>query len=40
MKDKTKAIELIKAKINDDTFLTYEEISELTGNNFKYLFNY
>lgn len=38
MKNKEKAIELIKAKINDDTFLTYEEISVLTGYNVKYLF--
>ena len=38
MKDKAKAVELIKKKINDDTFLTYEEISTLTGYNVKYLF--
>ena len=38
MKDKAKAVELIKKKINDDTFLTYEEISTLTGYNVKYLY--
>lgn len=38
MKNKAQAIELIKSKINDETFLTYEEISELTGYNVKYLF--
>lgn len=38
MKDKKKAVDLIKKKINGETFLTYEEISTLTGYNVKYLF--
>mgnify|MGYP004661427981 FL=1 len=38
MKDKTKAVELIKKKLEGSTFLTYDEISTLTGYNVKYLF--
>lgn len=38
MKNKKQAVELIKKKINDETFLTYDEISTLTGYNVKYLF--
>lgn len=38
MKDKATAIELIKKKINNETYLSYDEISEITGYHRKYLF--
>jgi len=38
MKDKAKAIELINKKINNETYLSYDEISEITGYHRKYLF--
>lgn len=37
-KDKEYAIKLITKKINNDTYLTYEEMAELTGYHKKYLF--
>lgn len=37
-KDKVLAIELINKKINNDTYLSYDEISEITGYHSKYLF--
>lgn len=37
-KSKAETIDLIKQKINEDSFLTYEEISTITGYNVKYLF--
>lgn len=37
-KDKQKAIDLIKKKINNETYLSYDEISEITGYHRKYLF--
>jgi len=37
-KDKALAIKLIKKKINNDTYLSYDEISEITGYHSKYLF--
>lgn len=37
-KDKQLAIDLIKKKLNKNTYLTYEEISNITGYHTKYLF--
>jgi len=37
-KDKQLAIKLIQKKINKDTYLSYDEISEITGYHTKYLF--
>ena len=38
MKDKQKAIDLIQKKINNETYLSYDEIAEITGYHRKYLF--
>lgn len=37
-KDKAKAIELISKKINNTTYLSYDEIADITGYHTKYLF--
>lgn len=37
-KKKIQAIDLIRKKINKDTYLSYDEISEITGYHTKYLF--
>lgn len=37
-KDKEEAIKLIKKKINNETYLSYDEISIITGYHTKYLF--
>ncbi len=37
-KNKELAIQLIKKKINKETYLSYDEISEITGYHPKYLF--
>ena len=37
-KKKSLAIELIKKKISKDTYLSYDEIAEITGYHTKYLF--
>ena len=34
--DKDYAVELIKKKINKETFLSYKEITEITSNHEKY----
>lgn len=38
MKNKELAIELINKKINKNTYLSYDEIAEITGYHTKYLF--
>ena len=38
MKDKQKAIDLIQKKLNNETYLSYDEIAEITGYHRKYLF--
>lgn len=38
MKNKEEAINLIKKKLNNDTYLTFDEISLITGYHTKYLF--
>lgn len=38
MKNKEEAIKLITKKLNNDTYLTYDEISVITGYHTKYLF--
>ena len=37
-KNKEEAIKLIKKKINNETYLSYDEISIITGYHTKYLF--
>lgn len=38
MKNKQKAIDLIQKKLNNETYLSYDEIAEITGYHRKYLF--
>lgn len=37
MENKKKAVELIKKKMNKETFMTYKEIAEITGYHPKYI---